>query len=83
MVPFDPRLGRGFVVFWFNPEVAELPVLDAVAPELMSPEVEPAVPDVDPIEPVGTLADGAASPYAAGGLLVPLIPSVPTAGATD
>ena len=83
MVPFDPGLGWVFVVFWFMPAVAELPLLEAAAPELVTPEGEPMVADVDPIEPVGALADEAASPYVAGGLLVPLIPSAPTAGATD
>ena len=73
IVEFDARPGRSFIVFWFV-----LPLGDEPAPD-----VAPIDPDVEPIEPVGPLELNAESPTVPGGLLVPLVPSEPKAGATD
>ena len=76
---FDATPVCVFVAFWFMVAAADDP----------APGAETAVPgeaaevaaDAEPIE--AALEDGVASPYVAGGLLVPLIPSEPEAGETD
>ncbi len=71
MVEFDAIPARLLVEFMAP--VAEEP----------APAVAPVELDADPIAPLGTLEEDVASPYGAGGLLVPLITSEPIAGETD